>query len=117
MRMCLEDYCTRANHFAPLPPLISRRAGLIKPAMRKRQCFRLGQCSLTGGLPGTVHIDHQKLGSLPVEQATRRGKQLSRKQILLKECTEGLHCPLIEASRENETGSSDAATDLGQTGP
>jgi hypothetical protein len=85
--------------------------------MRKRQGFCLRQCPLTSGSPGAVHIDHQPLHLLSVEQTTRRGKWLPCKQVLLKEGTEDLHCLLIEDVRENEIRSSDEATDLGQTRP
>lgn len=69
MRMRLEDHCTRANHFSPLPPLISRRADLIEPPMGSRQGVHLWQRTLTSGLPCSIHIDHQPLCPLPVEQA------------------------------------------------
>jgi hypothetical protein len=47
--------------------------------------FCLRQSPLAGRLPGSIHIDHQKLGTCPIKQPTRRGKRRAREHVLLKE--------------------------------
>jgi|SRR5579875_621232 hypothetical protein len=74
--------CTRANYFAPLPPLIPRRADLIKPATGSRQGVRLRQRSLPGCLSCSIHIDGEPLLVCSVKPTRCAMRELSEKTVL-----------------------------------
>lgn len=88
MGMRLEYNRTRADDFSSFASLIARCAYLIKTTMRNRQGFGLRQCSLTGRLPGPIHVDHEPLSACSV------------KQVLLKECAQDFHRRLIKGRKK-----------------
>jgi len=104
MGMRLKHNRSGTNHFSPLPSVIARRADSLKPAVGSRQRIGLRQCSLTSRLPGSIHIDYQPLLARPIEEAARRRKRLTSKQILVKERAERFHTALIKSRKKARQG-------------
>jgi hypothetical protein len=107
MGVSLQDGATCANHFSRLSPQVSGNTDLIITTMRSGQFRRVRQCSLSRGLPGSIHIDHQPV----VPQAGTSapwwsGCLRSRHQILLKQGSQRLNAWLIKRGKKRAEGRS-----------
>jgi hypothetical protein len=98
--MRLKHHRSGSDNFSPLASLIAWGTHQIETSVRSRQCVRLRQCALAGGLPCSIYIDHQPLSACPIKQTAGRGKRFASKQILLKERSQGFQCRLSEGGKK-----------------
>ncbi len=101
MGMRLEYGGSRAHDFSPLASQVPGSRDQIKAAMRSRKICCLGKGPKASSLFCSIDIYHCPMLTLSVPHPTWwGGEHWSCHQIVLKECAERLHGPLIKGRQK-----------------
>src|SRR6266567_3111511 len=117
MGVRLKDSRPGSYHFPPLAPEIPRSRDLIKTTTCHGQGLQLGECSLTGHLFGSIHIDNDPMLAQTIPQATWGGERLARHEICLRIASAVPPRSLDQGLQESARAPSERADDGDQTVP